>query len=76
MPVTYYLQSCPTCGRRLQIRVEYMGRRVICYHCGAALLAQDPDLESEEPELADELLRAGMSSFSSRHLPRRELAFH
>lgn len=75
MPVTYYLQSCPTCGRRLQIRVEYMGRRVICYHCGAALLAQDPDLESEEPELTAPLSGAGLNLPSSRHLPRRELAY-
>ncbi len=27
---TYFVQECPTCGRRLQIRVEYLGKRVVC----------------------------------------------
>ncbi|HTN77111.1 MAG TPA: hypothetical protein VL096_17750, partial [Pirellulaceae bacterium] len=30
---TYFVQDCPTCGRRLQIRVEYLGKRVACQHC-------------------------------------------
>lgn len=48
MTLTYYLQSCPTCGRHLQIRIEYMGRRVICYHCSASFIAQEPELEPAE----------------------------
>ena len=39
----YYVQECPTCGRRLQIRVEYLGRQVVCPHCQAQLTAADPD---------------------------------
>ena len=25
---TYFVQECPTCGRDLEIRVEYLGKRV------------------------------------------------
>jgi hypothetical protein len=39
---TYFTQECPTCGRRLQIRVEYLGRRVVCQHCQGHLIAVDP----------------------------------
>lgn len=55
---TYFVQECPTCGRRLQIRVEYLGKRVVCQHCRGALLACDP-ASHRYPELsrADCLLR-------------------
>jgi hypothetical protein len=39
---TFFVQECPTCGRRLQIRVEYLGRNVVCQHCQGGLLAADP----------------------------------
>ncbi len=39
---TYYVQECPTCGRRLQIRVEYLGRKLVCQHCQGGLVAADP----------------------------------
>jgi hypothetical protein len=39
---TYFVQECPTCGRRLQIRVEYLGKRVACQHCQGRFLAIDP----------------------------------
>ena len=39
---TYFVQECPTCGRQLQIRVEYLGRRVVCQHCQGHLIAADP----------------------------------
>jgi hypothetical protein len=38
----YYVQECPTCGRRLQIRVSYLGKRVVCQHCMAEFAAADP----------------------------------
>jgi hypothetical protein len=40
--VTYFVQECPTCGRRLQIRVEYLGKQVVCQHCRGPLTACDP----------------------------------
>jgi len=39
---TYFVQECPTCGRRLQIRVEYLGKEVVCQHCQGRFVACDP----------------------------------
>ena len=38
----YYMQECPTCGRNLRIRVEYLGRQVVCQHCKSQFQACDP----------------------------------
>ncbi len=38
---TYFVQGCPTCGRRLHVRVEYLGKKVICEHCRGSLVASD-----------------------------------
>jgi DNA-directed RNA polymerase subunit RPC12/RpoP len=42
---TYFVQECPTCGRHLQVRVWYLGKKVACQHCGGHFLASDPDGE-------------------------------
>ena len=47
----YYIQECPTCGRTLQVRVEYLGKKVSCQHCGAEFQAFDPS--SAEPVPVD-----------------------
>lgn len=39
---TYFVQECPTCGRSLHVRVEYLGRMVACQHCHARFEACDP----------------------------------
>jgi hypothetical protein len=55
---TYFVQECPTCGRRLQVRVWYLGKKVACQHCGGHFLATDPDGEpvgALESDLAGEL---------------------
>jgi DNA-directed RNA polymerase subunit RPC12/RpoP len=73
---TYYVQECPTCGRRLQIRVEYLGRRVVCQHCQGSLIAADPamriDCGNKLLERADQLLAsvAHHRSQSRAHHPR------
>jgi DNA-directed RNA polymerase subunit RPC12/RpoP len=38
---TYFVQECPTCGRNLQIRVQYLGKQVVCQHCSARFEAFD-----------------------------------
>lgn len=54
----FYVQSCPTCGRRLQIRVEYLGRRVVCQHCQGQFVATDPANRGGDcPEYGSDLLR-------------------
>lgn len=55
---TYFVQECPTCGRRLHIRVEHLGRQVVCQHCSGKFVASDPAAESgRSPESAHTLLR-------------------
>lgn len=46
---TYYVQECPTCGRNLQVRVEYLGKKVVCQHCAAKFVACDPSSEQYDP---------------------------
>lgn len=46
---TYYAQECPTCGRKLQVRVKYLGKNVVCQHCNATFVAMDPASALEEP---------------------------
>ncbi len=61
---TYFVQECPTCGRRVQVRVDYLGRGMICQHCSGEFIARDPDnfdykLDDSDVLLkrADELIR-------------------
>ena len=41
MGATYYIQICPTCGRRLEVKIEYIGLEVSCYHCRARFHAEN-----------------------------------
>jgi DNA-directed RNA polymerase subunit M/transcription elongation factor TFIIS len=60
----YYVQECPTCGRRLEIRVAHLAKHVVCQHCLAEFEARDPsnkqlsvsDSSQNMLALADELL--------------------
>jgi hypothetical protein len=67
---TYFVQECPTCGRRLQIRVEHLGRRVVCQHCQGQLIATDPsNVRCDCGESGNALLRradALLQSFEQR----------
>lgn len=61
---TYFVQDCSTCGRKLQVRVEYLGKKVACQHCGARFVAADQaevDVHSDSEvsliDRADELIR-------------------
>ena len=40
---TYFSQECPTCGRRLRVRVQYLGKAVICQHCHGRFEAFDSE---------------------------------
>lgn len=70
---TYFVQECPTCGRRLQIRVEYLGRCVVCQHCQGALIAADPAMRSDGGnkllKRADELLASVAGHQCQTRLP-------
>ena len=47
--LTYFDQNCPICGRHLQIRVAFLGRRVACQHCRGEFEACDPGSKSYPP---------------------------
>lgn len=73
---TYFVQECPTCGRSLHIRVEHLGKQVVCQHCRGPLLARDRSAALEAPpapasltliDRADELLDLAQQR---RNLPR------
>ena len=38
----YFDQECPICGRLLQVRLAYLGRKVACQHCHGEFEAADP----------------------------------
>lgn len=67
---TYFVQECPTCGRNLQVRVEYLGKQVLCQHCGARFEACEPGSATYPPsnsslsllQRADELLQSSGAS--------------
>jgi hypothetical protein len=54
---TFYVQSCPTCGRHLQVCVEYLGRRIQCRHCRAVFVARDPESATSDTDEEDLLHR-------------------
>ena len=43
-----FVQNCPTCGRRLNVRVELLGKMVACSHCRAQFVASDPSSRREK----------------------------
>lgn len=46
----FFVQQCPTCGRRLRVSVDYLGKTIRCRHCQGTLVARDAE---QEPERAD-----------------------
>ena len=62
---TYFVQRCPTCGRRLHVRVEYLGKPVVCQHCrgqfvacdGAVIPGSDGQTDAGDGQAAGALLR-------------------
>jgi hypothetical protein len=67
---TYFVQECPTCGRNLQVRVQYLGKQVVCQHCAARFEACDPSSGAYPPpssslsllERAEQLLQTTAAS--------------
>ena len=50
MTATFFYQECPTCGRALRVRINYLGKTVVCEHCQGSFTAQDPQNIAAEPE--------------------------
>jgi hypothetical protein len=52
----FFVQECPVCGRPLQIRVEYLGRRLNCDHCGGAFIAAETPEGAPQQTAAPDLI--------------------
>jgi hypothetical protein len=50
---TYFQQECPVCGRTLRIRVEHLGRGVVCRHCRCRFTALDETMSRKMRRLAE-----------------------
>jgi len=78
---TFFVQECPTCGRKLEVLVEYLVRSLACKHCGGRFLAQYGTSTAAGQSLlnrADALLREvsknrGLSSPTSVQASDRHL---
>ena len=71
----FFTQHCPTCGRRLQIRVEYLGRRVVCPHCKRRLEAHDPTVgEIAKADPADQLIRRANKLLETADLAKPQMS--
>lgn len=66
----FFNRSCPVCGRRLQIRVQLLGRRVYCQHCGGGFTAVDDSLanvETTQDRVEDLISRASRMLAEATH---------
>lgn len=50
MTATFFYQECPTCGRALRVRINYLGKTVVCEHCQGSFTAHDPHSAAEAPQ--------------------------
>ena len=74
---TFFTQGCPTCGRRLEVRVEYLGKKLVCRHCHGQFIAADPataaaygtEAETGLLRRANELLRFASQRAAQSHQP-------
>lgn len=71
----YFVQECSTCGRRLEVRVELLGRRVECPHCHSQFLAQDPQASPRGvPLVSDSAWAARADALLSLASPTRAVS--
>jgi ribosomal protein L37AE/L43A len=57
MPL-HFTQSCPTCGRRLQVHTRLLGQNVACQHCHGQFTAGASEDASRHDSSHDLLARA------------------
>lgn len=64
--VLHFKQSCPVCGRRLEVPTRLLGQTIACQHCCAEFRSGDEAAQSGRGSLADELL-ARVDAALARH---------
>ena len=53
---TFFVKECPTCGRKLQVRIEYLGREMMCNHCGGDFIADEGASPQPQQDAADPII--------------------
>jgi hypothetical protein len=53
---TYFIRSCPTCGRQLNVRVELLGREVECVHCLGTFIANEESEAAPDDQRIEQIL--------------------
>ena len=71
---TYFFQECPTCGRSLEVRVEYLGKRLICQHCRGELIASGPGDSALTAKQSDSALLRRVDALLEEARQRKSMA--
>lgn len=69
MPTPYFFQDCPTCGRHVRIKAEYLGRRMCCLHCEGEFTATDLESRFDAPVTRTSSVLQAMESLLSAAPP-------
>lgn len=68
-----FSRSCPTCGRRIQIRASLLGTEIACGHCQATFIASanedQPGSVDDAQRLMDRVERMLLKSELNTTLP-------
>ena len=65
MPSAYFFQDCPTCGRHVRIKAEYLGKRMSCLHCEGEFTATDRESRFDAVETRASSVLQAMESLHS-----------
>ena len=65
MPIAHFFQECPTCGRHVRIKAEYLGRRMSCLHCQGEFTATDSESRFDAPETRSSSMLQAMEALLS-----------
>ena len=65
MPTAHFFQECPTCGRHVRIKAEYLGRRMSCLHCQGEFTASDRESRFDAVETRPGSLLQGIETLLS-----------
>lgn len=56
---TFFFKPCPTCGRRLEILIDHLGKQIECPHCTSRFVAgQTPESNETATAVEQALLKA------------------
>jgi len=65
VPSAYFFQDCPTCGRHVRIKAEYLGKRMSCLHCEGEFTATDRESRFDAVETRATSVLQAMESLLS-----------